>query len=193
MPNIITKLYDDLSRIPATTVIAPDIEAWLYRRYGKLNSYWSKDFHFSFAYPKHYTVINVPDSAWATLYPADCLFAITLFLGEQSPATPVINISVEKTLHSDSITAFNQHLLRLKQAGFSVDYRSDDLLKIVTCLLSRTGQMGEPVFSVQKYFVHLEHLYTITLGEIETKQMDRVSSVTGDIKQIVSSFSFTNA
>ncbi|HWP96453.1 MAG TPA: hypothetical protein VN426_06350 [Syntrophomonadaceae bacterium] len=189
MPIVINRIYHDFCQIAATTVITSSVEEWIYRRYGRLNTYWNQDYSFIISYPKYCVVSDAMDKTAAAIYTESALLAVSIILGEQVVETPRINLIVEKLGYDNFMDVFAQRLQGLEKSGFSVDYSSDERLKVVTLIMGRMNQ-GEPVYAIQKYLAHDKHIYTISVDEIGPQQMDILSGMTGELKQVINSFTF---
>ncbi|MGD0622965.1 MAG: hypothetical protein ABSA82_10985 [Thermacetogeniaceae bacterium] len=190
-PEVIAKLYKDLTRVPATTIVIPRIENVLRRYSEHPNIYYSESLGFKIYCPAGWIV---DPGAGRTGSQFDYLVAISGFIIIQSERgslfQPEICFVVESVGDIHFMGYFHMRLNALCKAGIEVAYHLDELFQVVTLKLKQTSSDGLLDFQIQKYFIRDGRVYNIIVRGLDPGQMENEPELVEEIRQIVRSFAF---
>jgi hypothetical protein len=190
-PSAITKLYNELVRVSATTVVIPRIEDVLRRYREHPNIYYNENLGIKIFYPPGWIV---DPEAGRTGEQYDCLEHVSSFtsiLPDHNTAfRPEIDLVVQDIGDVNFMAYFYLRLNALKRKQIEAAYHLDELFQVVTLMLKKTCSDRLPDFQIQKYFIREGRIYNIIVRRLDPGQMENAPELVEEIRQIVRSFAF---
>jgi hypothetical protein len=190
-PSAITRLYTELIRVPASTVVIPRIEDVLQRYKEHPNIYYSERLGLKIFSPSGWIVD--PGTGRTAGEQFDYLVNVSDFIsivpGRNATFRPEIDLAVENTGDINFLAYFHLRLNALNRNGIEVAYHLDEHFQIVTLKLAKASSRGYD-FQIQKYFICYGQVYNIIVGGLNPEQMAREPELVDEIGQIVRSFAF---
>ena len=190
-PSPIARLYNELIRVPATTVVIPRIEEVLHRYREHPNIYYNERQGFKIFCPVGWTVDPGAGRAGEQFnYLVNVSGFISILPARNATFRPEIDLVVENVGDVNFMAYFHLRLNAFCKAGIEVAYHLDELFQVVTLKLKQTGANGLLDFQIQKYFIRDGRVYNIIVRGLDPVQMENEPDLVGEIRQIVRSFAF---
>jgi len=192
-PSAIARLYNELVRVPATTVVIPLIEDVLRRYREHPNIYYNEKLGFKIFCPAGWNVgPGTGQTAWEQLdYLVNVSGFISILTGRNAIFRPEIDLVVENIGDVNFMGYFHMRLNALNRDGIEVDHL-DELFQVVTLRLQQARSDRLPDFQIQKYFIRDGRVYNIIVRGLDPVQMENEPELVEEIRQIVRSFAFVS-
>jgi hypothetical protein len=191
-PSAITRLYNELVRVPATTVVIPLIDDVLRRYSEHPNIYYKESLGFKIFRPAGWMV---DPEAGRTGEQFDYLANVSGFISilpeKNATFRPEIDLVVQNIGDINFMGYFHLRLNALNRDGIEVGYHLDELFQVVTLRLTKTSSQG-PDFQIQKYFIRDGKVYNVIVRGLDPGQMENEPELVEEIRQIVRSFAFVS-
>ncbi len=191
-PSAIARLYNELVRIPATTVVIPLIEDVLRRYREQPNIYYNEKLGFKIFCPAGWIVD--PGTGQTAGEQFDYLVNVSDFVSilpdRNATFRPEIDLAVESPGDTNFMAYLHMRLNALCKAGIEVAYHLDELFQVVTLRLKQASSDRLPDFQIQKYFIRDGRVYNIIVRGLDPEQMARDPELVNGIEDIVRSFAF---
>jgi hypothetical protein len=190
-PSAIVRLYNELVRVPATTVVIPLIEDVLRRYREHPNIYYNEDLSFKIFCPVGWIL---DPGAGQTGEQFDYLINVSVFISilpdRNAAFRPEIDLVVENIGDVNFMGYFHMRLNALKRNQIEASYHLDELFRIVTLMLKKTSSDRLLDFQIQKYFIRDGRVYNIIVRGLDPSQMENEPELVEEVKQIIRSFAF---
>ncbi len=190
-PSAIVRLYNELIRVSATTVVIPRIEDVL-RRYSEDPSiYYNEELGFKIFCPAGWIVDPGTGrvAGERSDYPTNVSGAIFILTDRNATWRPEIDLVVENIGDVDFMAYFHLRINSLNRNEIEVAYHLDETFQVVTLMLTKTSSQGHD-FQIQKYFIRHGQVYNIIVRGLDPEQMAREPELVDGIEDIVHSFAF---
>ncbi len=190
-PEVIAKLYNELIRVSATTVVIPRIEDVLRRYSENPNIYYDEKLGFKIFCPAGWIVDpGTGQTAGEQFdYLANVSGAISILTDRNANFRPEIDLVVENMGDVNFMAYFHLRLNALNRNEIEVVYHLDEIFQVVTLMLTMTSSQGHD-FQIQKYFIRHGQVYNIIVRGLDPERMARESELVDGIEDIVRSFAF---
>jgi len=191
-PSAIARLYNELVRVPATTVVIPQIEDVLRRYSEHPNIYYNESLGFKIFLPAGWMVDPEAGRTGEQFdYLANVSGFISMMPGRNASCQPEIDLVVQNIGDINFMGYFHLRLNALNRDGIEVGYHLDELFQVVTLRLTKTSSQG-PDFQIQKYFIRDGKVYNVIVRGLDPGQMENEPELVEEIRQIVRSFAFVS-
>jgi hypothetical protein len=191
-PSAITRLYNELVRVPATTVVIPQIEDVLRRYSEHPNIYYNARLGFKIFHPAGWMV---DPEAGRTGEQFDYLANISGFISimpdKNATFRPEIDLVTQSVGDVNFMSYFYLRLNALNRKGIAVGYHLDELFQVVTLRLSSINSQW-PDFQIQKYFIRDGRVYNVIVRGLDPGLMENEPGLVEEVSQIVRSFAFVS-
>jgi flagellin-specific chaperone FliS len=193
-PPTIERFYNELVRVPATTVVVPLIEDVLRRYREHPNIYYNERLGFKIFCPAGWIVD--PGTGRIAGEQFDYLVNVSDFISilpdRNATFRPEIDLVVENTGDINFMAYFHLRLNALNRDEIEVAYHLDELFQVVTLRLKQASSNRLHDFQIQKYFIRDGRVYNIIVRGLDPVQMENEPELVEEIKQIVRSFAFVS-
>jgi hypothetical protein len=191
-PSAIARLYNELVRVPATTVVIPQIEDVLRRYSEHPNIYYNERLGFKIFHPAGWMVDPEAGRAGEQFdYLANVSGFISMMPEKNATFRPEIDLVVQNVGDVNFMGYFYLRLNVLNRKGIEVGYHLDELFQVVTLRLTNTNSQG-PDFQIQKYFIRDGQVYNVIVRGLDPGLMENEPGLVEEVGEIVRSFAFVS-
>jgi hypothetical protein len=188
-PSTIARLYNELVRVPATTVVIPLIEDVLRRYREHPNIYYNEKLSFKIFCPTGW-ILGAGQTGEQFDYLVNVSYFTSILPDRNAPFRPEVDLMVENIGDVNFMSYFYLRLNALKRKGIEVAYHLDELFHVVTLMLKKTSSERLPDFQIHKYFIRDGRVYNIIVRGLDPSQMENEPELVEEVKQIIRSFAF---